>query len=103
MWAKICKSREEKTIQNSDFLPHQSQVASETSCEKSAAPEWRNVDVLGEESKGKSSTESIKDLESLGEEEKDVKSHADDQTNSSFLHAVINMVGMVIGKCTHFP
>lgn len=72
----------------------------EESGEKSTAEERRSVDddfVSWEESKvGKISDE---DLESnLGEEEKDVKPHADGQTNSSFLHAVINMVGMLIGK-----
>lgn len=36
---------------------------------------------------------SVKDIESsLGEEEKD------DKTTCSFLHAVINMVGMLIGE-----
>lgn len=72
----------------------------EESGEKSTAEEWRSIDddfVSWEESKvGKISDE---DLESnLGEEEEDVKAHADGQTNSSFLHAVINMVGMLIGK-----
>ncbi|KAH6768185.1 Transmembrane amino acid transporter family protein [Perilla frutescens var. frutescens] len=72
--------------------------------EKPAAEEWRSAtaDASCEERKlGKViSDESTKDLESsLGEEESDiVKPHADDQTNnSSFLHAVINMVGMLIG------
>ena len=30
----------------------------------------------------------------------DEKAQADDRTTSSFLHAVINMVGMLIGKFT---
>lgn len=80
-------------------MPAKIWESKEESGEKSTAEEWRSVDdgVSWEESKvGKISDE---DLESnLGEEEKDVKAHADDQTNSSFLHAVINMVGMLIGK-----
>ncbi|KAK6145764.1 hypothetical protein DH2020_019633 [Rehmannia glutinosa] len=60
-----------------------------------ATGEWMTVGVFGEEiSKGKSISiiESTKDLESLDDEEKDV-----DTNKSSFLHAVINMVGMLIG------
>ncbi|KAL8491906.1 hypothetical protein ACS0TY_023486 [Phlomoides rotata] len=74
MWAKILKT---------------SHVGSDKKTPEKPAPvdEWRSAALLGEESK---------DLESLGEKEKGILVH-EGQTNSSFLHAVINMVGMLIG------
>ncbi|KAL0368609.1 UNVERIFIED_CONTAM: Amino acid transporter AVT1H [Sesamum calycinum] len=95
--AMISKSRElQQSSQNSDCSPHPSQVASESQ-------EWRSVGIRAdvgvyrEEVKAKSSSgESGKDLESLGREEK-LGVEAQSEPDGSFLHAVVNMVGMLIG------
>ncbi|KAL0392557.1 UNVERIFIED_CONTAM: Amino acid transporter AVT1H [Sesamum radiatum] len=95
--AMISKSRElQQSSQNSDCSPHPSQVASESQ-------EWRSVGIRAdvgvyrEEVKAKSSSgESGKDLDSLGREEK-LGVEAQPEPDGSFLHAVVNMVGMLIG------
>lgn len=97
MWAKIWKSRDEQIDKDSDCLPHQNDLASEAAV-TGKAREWTSIDDhhFGQENcKGiKSGNEEIstKDLESLDEADHDRR------TKSSFLHAVINMVGMLIGN-----
>lgn len=66
---------------------------------------WESQEeAAGEKSAAEQRPSAIHDEESsLGEDEKAaVKANADDRTTGSFLHAVINMVGMLIGKFTIF-
>ncbi|KAG8375952.1 hypothetical protein BUALT_Bualt09G0012600 [Buddleja alternifolia] len=108
MWAKIWKSTDKQQTINdsSDCLPHQNQVLATAG----KSSEWTSnivvVDVFGEQNKIKCSSsstetdlESSSSLSSIDDHKEDVIKAADDhaQNNSSFLHAVINMVGMLIG------
>ncbi|XP_073136174.1 amino acid transporter AVT1H [Henckelia pumila] len=92
MWAKILNFNKQHTCPiNSDYLvSHQNQVfATETTDDAPRPVETKEV---------KCRVESSKDLESLENvDEKDLTGKCDAKTNSSFLHSVINMIGMLIG------
>ncbi|CAK9170622.1 unnamed protein product [Ilex paraguariensis] len=80
MWgtSKNSQSREKFPCLDSDFLPHRTQVASETT-------QWVGCDLCVEENKICKCND------------KDVEHHDHEKPNGSFIHAVINMIGMLIG------
>ncbi|CAA2957493.1 vacuolar amino acid transporter 1 [Olea europaea subsp. europaea] len=92
MWRKNWKSAENLPCLDSNCLQHQNRVTAEKNAEKLDA-QLMSLDSCTEETNVKLHG-NTKDLESLVNE-KDGEGHK--ETNSSFLHAVINMSGMLIG------
>ena len=95
MGSKICKALVEKS-QYSNCLAHQNQVASESvhGAELAAKQLWARCDVCVEQTKDCKCEQNTADQEpSLAVE---ARHHGD--ANSNFAHAVINMIGMLIGE-----
>lgn len=97
MWGKNRKSSGKLPCLDSDCLPHHHhhQIASETCNEENLAEKASiGLDVCAKESKI-NFEETIKDVESLADEK--ALEENPEKNNCSFLHAVINMIGMLIG------
>ncbi|XP_027162890.1 amino acid transporter AVT1H-like [Coffea eugenioides] len=94
MWGKNWKSSGKLPCLDSDCLPHHHhhhQIANATCNEEKLAEETSNgLDACAKESK-LNFEETAKDVESLADQK------ALEENNCSFLHAVINMIGMLIG------
>lgn len=94
MWALTWKANSKLASPESD-IPHRNQVASEVvqgGGEKLAAVDWVGCDFCVEESKICKC-----DIENNGNLKSGQESEHHDKANSTFAHAVINMVGMLIG------
>lgn len=96
MWGKNWKSSRKLPCLDSDCLPHHHHQIANAKCneEKLAEETSIGLDACAKESK-MNFEETNKDVESLADEKASVENP--EENNCSFLHAVINMTGMVIG------
>lgn len=101
MWSKIRKTIGKLFCPERGCLSHQNQVATQTVHGGKLAVKWVSCDACVEENKGCKCKcdHSIEDLKSVVNGV-DVEHPA--KNNSSFAHAVINMIGMLIGKVLRY-
>lgn len=98
MWEKISKSIANLLCLKSNRLRHRNQVLSETVHDANLDVQRVSSHVCLEESRPCMCNRRIKNLESV---ENGIAIEHSVEANGSFAHAVINMIGMLLGKVFH--